>query len=414
MAPSRKLPSIDIQWRKLLSVKAAVIATLAVVLAILAFANTAAQIGAKLPLFEPLGSAFYNNKADLVRFETALAKNPKVAGDPRFGAIATGMLAWSPLNARALRNYALYREARGDSAGARRIFLAGNAISRRDGVTQYWLINDAAKRGNVSGALDHFDSALRTMPEATQPMIEQLAIATMLPEARQSLTRFVRKDNPWLVRYVEAAVTKLPKMAPVAQLFVNAKQAPELPALRTSYGLIVQGLVRDRETALLRRFYPLLPKAKADDLTSLAINEAAFKGGYAPVVWDLGESSDRGGALVRSGGNLGLELYGLPDTRGAAARKLLIPAASARRFSWVATDREGNQDSSAVWVLDCLRRGQTKTSEVRSVNLLASGAPLRGQMTLPKNCEAIMISFEIDGGTGRDPSRMVFSSVSVD
>lgn len=414
MARYRKLPSINFQWRTLLSIKVAVIAALAMILAILAFANAAAQLGAKLPLFKPLGPAFYNNRADLVRFETALAKNPKVAGDPRFGAISASMLTWSPLNARALRNYALYSEARGDAGNARRIFLAGHSISRRDGFTQYWLINDAAKRGNVSGALDHFDSALRTMPEATQPMIEQLALATMLPEARQSLTRFVRADNPWLVRYVEAAVTKLPNMAPLAQLFVNAKQAPELPALRTSYGMIVQGLVRDREIALLRRFYPLLPNAKVGDLTSLAINEEAFRGGYAPVAWDLGQSSDRGGALVRSDGNLGLELYGLPDTRGAAARKLLIPPASARRFKWVATDREGNQDSSAVWVLDCLRRGQVKASEIRSVNLLVSDAPLRGQMSLPKNCKAILLSFEIDGGTGRDPSRMVFSSVSVD
>ncbi|RYY22806.1 MAG: hypothetical protein EOP62_22165 [Sphingomonadales bacterium] len=430
MVRFRKMPSIGIEWRRLLSIRGAVIAILAIALAVFAFANAASQLGAKLSAFKPLGPAFYSNRADLVRLEVGIAKRPVAAGEQRFGATAIEMLSWSPLNARALRNYALHREAQGDVAGARKIFLAGDAISRRDGVTQYWLINDAAKRGNVSGALDHFDRALRTMPDATQPMIEQLAVSTILPEARQALTRFVRKDNPWLVRYVQAAVEKLPKVEPLAQLFVDAKQAPDLPALNTSYGQIVDGLVSDQKTALLQRFYPLLPKADRGDIKSIAINEDTFKGGYAPVVWDLGQSSDRGGALIKSGGTVGLELYGLPDTLGVAARKLIIPPASAQRFSWVATDRGSNADSAAFWVLSCLRdvgkaavggkatvggkaNGRGKANEVRSTNLLAAKT-LRGQMALPKGCDSIMISFEIDGGTGRDPARMVFSSVTVD
>lgn len=424
MVRFRKMPSIGIEWRRLLSIRGAIIAILAIALAVFAFANAASQLGAKLSAFKPLGPAFYSNRADLVRLEMGIAKRPAAAREQRFGALAIEMLSWSPLNARALRNYAMHREAQGDVAGARRIFLAGDAISRRDGVTQNWLINDAAKRGNVSGALDHFDRALRTMPEATQPMIEQLAVSTVLPEARQALTRFVRKDNPWLVPYVQAAVEKLPKVEPLAQLFVDAKLAPDLPALNTSYGQIVEGLVSDRKTALLQRFYPMLPNADSRDIKSIAINEDAFKGGYAPVVWDLGQSSDRGGALIKSGGSVGLELYGLPDTLGVAARKLIIPAASAQRFSWVATDRSSNEDSAAFWVLSCLRdggkaadggkaNGRGKADEVRSTNLLAA-KNLRGQMALPKGCDSIMISFEIDGGTGRDPARMVFSSVTVD
>ncbi|WP_332818456.1 hypothetical protein [Sphingopyxis sp.] len=413
MVRSLRMPSIGTEWRRLLSIKAVIIAILAVALAFFAFANAAAQIGAKLPVFKALGPAFYSSKADLLKLEMAAAKRPAAAGEPRFGAMATATLSRSPLSARALRDYALHREARGDAAGARKIFRAGNAISRRDGLTQYWLINDAAKRGDVPGALNHFDAVLRTMPEATQPMIERLAISTILPEARQALTRFVRKDNPWLVRYVEAAVAKLPKVEPLAQLFVDSGRAPDLPALRSPYGQIVEGLVNDQKTALLRRFYPLLPNANGSDLKSIAITEEAFRGGYAPVVWDLGQSSDRGGALLTSDGGLGLELYGLPDTRGIAARKLLVPAPSAQRFSWVATDRSSNQDSAAFWVLSCLRDGG-KGSEVRSTNLLAPQVPLNGQMPLPKGCDSIMVSFEIDGGTGRDPARMVFSSVTVD
>jgi tetratricopeptide (TPR) repeat protein len=413
MARFRSMPSIGTHWRRLPSIKTIIITILVSIVALFAFANAAAQLGAKLPMFKPFGPAFYNDRVDLLRLEMAMAKLPAAAGDPRFGAMALETLSQSPLNARALRNYGLYREARGDVAGARRIFRVGDEISRRDGATQYWLINDAAKHGNVSGALDHFDSALRTLPEATQPMIEQLAISTLLPEARQALTRFVRNDNPWLVRYVQAGVAKLPKVEPLAQLFVDAKLAPEIPALKTSYGQIVEGLVSDRKIALLRHFYPLLSDADSRDLQRIVINEEAFKGGYAPVVWDLGQSSDRGGALLASPSGVSLELYGLPDTRGVAARKLLIPAASAQRFHWVATDRSSNEDSAAYWVLSCLRDGE-ESREVRSMNLLSPKSGLRGRLALPKGCDAIMISFEIDGGTGRDPARMVFNFVSVD
>ncbi len=411
------MPSFDFGWRRLLSVRNAIIGLLGMALAFFAFANAAAQIGAKLPVFKGLGPAFYSSKADLLRYEMAVAKRPAAARDTRFGTTAIATLAHSPFNARALRNYALYREARGDTAGARKIFRAGDRISRRDGVTQYWLINDAAKRGDVVNALDHFDSVLRTMPEATQPLIERLAMGTAIPEARRALTRFVRADNPWLVRYVDAAVARLPNVEPLAQLFVDAGRAPDLPALRTPYGQIVNGLVSDRKIALLRRFYPLLPDSKTSDL-GIKLDEDAFNGGYAPVVWDLGESSDRGGALLKTDGGLGLELYGLPDTRGAAAKKLLIPAATARHFTWSTVDRAANDGSEAYWILECLEttKGEPAkgTKEVRSINLLGANAPKQGRMALPQGCEAILVSFLIDGGTGRDPARMVFNSVAVD
>lgn len=413
MSRFRWMPSVRIEWRTLLSVERIVVAVLAAGLAFFAFGNAATQIGAKLPLFKPFGPGFYSSKADLLALEIAAAKRPAAAANNRFGALALDMLIASPLSARALRNYALHREAKGDAIGARKIFNAGDAISRRDGLTQYWLINDAANRGDVPEALDHFDAILRTMPEATQPMIERLAFSTSLPDARKALTRFVRKDNPWLVRYVDAAVSRLPNVEPLALLFVDAGRAPDLPALRSSYGQIVEGLASDHKIALLRRFYPLLPDSNARDLTSVAISDEAFAGGYVPVIWDLGQSSDRGGALMKSGGKFGLELYGLPDTRGAAARKLVIPATSARRFSWVATDRSGNQDSLAFWKLGCMR-SDGAVSEAQSINLLAAATPLHGVMALPIGCESIMISFEIDGGTGRDPARIVFNSVTLD
>lgn len=384
----------------------------ALLVAVVSFGNAAAQIGAKLPMFKSWGPAFYNNRADLLQLEMAVAKRPALAKEKRLGTMSASMIARTPLNARAIRNYGMHREALGDRAGARRIFGVSNAISRRDGFTQYWLIDDAARRGDVAGALDHFDSILRTLPDATQPMIERLAVATTIPAARRAMVRFVRADNPWFARYVEAAVAKLPTMEPLAQLLVDARSAPDVAALRTPYRQIVDGLAKTSKIALIRRLYPLLPGAEASDLSVIKIDENAFKGGYAPVVWDLGESSERGGALVMSGGSPGLELYGLPDTRGIAARKLVIPSTAARNFSWTVTDRSGAEDGAAYWILDCVRE-QGVTTRARSINLLDPKVAPRGHMVLPRGCDAIMVSFEVDGGTGRDPARMVFGSIAV-
>lgn len=405
------MPSIG-SARRLLSARALGIAVPAIILGVFAFANAAAQYGARLPQFQSFGPAFSNSKADLLREEIAVAKNPAAARDGKFAALSTAMLASSPLSARALRNYGLHREALGDKAGARKAFLASDALSRRDGLTQYWLINDAARSGDDRRALQHFDAILRVMPDTTQPMIERLALATANPRARREMAGFVRADNPWFTRYVEAAVAKLPDMEPLAQLFVDAGQAPDVPALRTPYRQIVDGLVRDRKMALLGRFYPLLPAARSGDLSTIGVDERAFQGGYPPVVWDLGESSDRGGALIQFEGKVALELFGLPDTHGMAARKLVIPPSGATRLTWTVIDQSRNDDSRAYWVLRCLDEDKA-AQEVRSVDLLGEGAPARAQMALPRGCGAVLVQFEIDGGTGRDPARMVFNSISV-
>lgn len=405
-----KMPSIG-SGRRLLSARTLGIAVPAIILGAFAFANAAAQYGVKLPPFQSFGPAFSNNKADLLRQEIEVAKEPAIAGGASFATLSIAMLHSSPLNARALRNYGLHREALGDTAGARKAFLASNAVSRRDGRAQYWLINDAARSGDERRALQHFDAILRVMPETTQPLIERLALATANPQARHEMTRFVRADNPWLTRYVEAAV-KLPSMEPLAQLFVDAGRVPDVSALRTPYRQIVEGLVRDRKMTLLGRFYPLLPAARRGDLSTISVDERALQDGYPPVVWDLGESSDRGGALIQFEGKVALELFGLPDTRGMAARKLVIPPPGATRLMWTAVDQSRNDGSKAYWVLRCLDEDKA-AQETRSVDLLSEGAPARSQMGMPRDCGAMLVQFEIDGGTGRDPARMVFSSISV-
>lgn len=412
MRPSFRMPSIISGWRRLLSLRLFLAASLAIVLAVFAFANAAAQIGARLPLFEPLGPAFYSGRADLLALEIAITKNPAAARQQRFASMSTSVLTTSPLSARALRNYGLHREAVGDMAGARKAFEASDAVSRRDGMAQYWLINDAAERGDIRGALEHLDRVLRIMPEATQPLLERMAMVAANPEARSAMVRFVRADNPWLVRYVDAAVANLPNRQPLAQLFVDAGRAPDLPALRSSYVQVVEGLVSDEKIALLRRFYSLLPDARPADLHGIAVDEKAFQGGYPPVVWDLGQSSDRGGALMQIDGKLALELFGLPDTRGVTARKIIIPTRGASSLRWVVAEQTRNDGSGAYWVLKCLGDGVT-VKDVRSPNLLSLNAPQQGQIALPQGCDAILVQFEIDGGTGRDPARVVFSSISV-
>lgn len=400
------------ELRKYLTAGNLFVGLLAVTLAFFAFGNAAAQIGAQLSAYKGMGPAFFSSRADVLKLEAAIIKQPSQARQRRFGELSVAMLNVSPLDARALRNYALYHEARGDKAQARRIFLAGDMISRRDGVVQYWLSNDAGRRDDVSAALTHIDSILRTMPEASQPMMDRLAIATAIPQARAAMVQFIRPDNPWFVRYVETTAAKIPNPAPLAQLFVDAKTVPAMPALSTSYRLIVDGLVREKEVALLNRFYPMLPGAKRADLSVVAIDEHAFQDGYPPVDWDLGNSSERGGALLKIDGQLVLELYGLPDTNGPAATKIFLPAGQAQRFSWSIAERDVNEDSSAYWVVRCLREGGEDT-EVRSVNLMGANTSSRGQLALPKACSALMLSFEIDGGTGRNPARIVVKSIAI-
>lgn len=385
---------------------------MALLLAMLAFANAVAGVGYKIPMFAPFGAGFYNKHSDSSDIERQFAQAPRSASQKRFSKISLELLRSDPTSSRALRNFGLHREAVGDLSGATKAFMASDAMTLRDPVTQIWLSDKAAQRNDIDAAFTHLDQLLRVKPESSEILLQRLASATTDAGARRAITRFVRRDNPWFSRFIETA-TAQPKLHwAIAQLLVDANLAPSNAELRTPYSQIIQTLASEQRFDLLKSFYPMLPGARVEYLRDVSFDRASFESNYPPVQWDFGQSSDRGGNPTVFANKNALEIYGLADTRGIAARKLFLPVPGVSMLSWSLAQRIKNDDSHSQWILKCFKQGVDERL-FRSRNLFETRLNKTLRIDFPLDCDAVVIELFIDGGTGTSPATLVFNSITV-
>jgi tetratricopeptide (TPR) repeat protein len=96
-----------------------------------------------------------------------------------------------PINPAALRALGLAASIEGEEDAARAHFRLAARLTRRDLPTHLWWIEHEAAEGDISGALAHYDAALKTSRRAQQMLLPVLARASAEPLVAQKLI-------PWL------------------------------------------------------------------------------------------------------------------------------------------------------------------------------------------------------------------------
>ncbi len=125
------------------------------------------------------------------------ASDASPAERQRADRMARQALADEPLAVTAITALALNKQLAGDTASARRLFLRSDAMSRRDLGTRLWLIEDAVARGNVTGAMRHYDIALRTEKGAADLLFPILSNAISDPAIAAALRRTLAAKPSW-------------------------------------------------------------------------------------------------------------------------------------------------------------------------------------------------------------------------
>lgn len=116
--------------------------------------------------------------------------------------LARAALRRDPTVVAAVSALGINAQVRGDMAGARRLFAYAGALSRRDLQAQIWAIEDAVGRGDIPGALKHYDIALRTSRRAPDLLFPILASAIADPAIRAALTGTLAGGPVWGASFV--------------------------------------------------------------------------------------------------------------------------------------------------------------------------------------------------------------------
>lgn len=375
-------------------------------LAGLAFMNARVGVGLQVMTDTAMGAGF-----DPMRSRLSAIEKRQVAPDFKDQAaavrVAKSALQQSPLNPRALRVLALadIQSGRVDRAEAKLIM--SDRLSRREGATQLWLADRRGRQGRIGDALRHIDVLLRTSPEATAPLLERLAGALALPEAREAIKPMVVSDTPWVERFFAVAVDRSSSMVPLGELVASLREAPRVQRLEGSYASLVYRLAGEQEYDLMRRVYVKLPDVQVADLFDISLRSAIDSKGYRPVIWDFGSRSDRGAAML---GSSEAEFFAMTDVRGVAASKAVFLKSDGQVLRFLKKEGSAGDDAAAFWRVTCVL-GEGAKSSIQSRNLLdvPNGTILR--VPFPVGCGAAQVEMIVDGGRRRDPTRVVLSDI---
>lgn len=220
----------------------------------------------------------------------------------RADTLARAALRRDPIAVPALSTLGLNAQIRGDIATARRTFAYVQKLTRRDLRTQLWAIEDAVARGDIPGALNQYDIALRTAREAPNLLFPVLAGAIAEPSVRRALVRVLADKAPWGPDFViHAAATSPDPRAVVDMLIAMRRAGIEVPeaASQRAVDALVAGKDLDRAWRYYATLRPDVVRHTSRDPRFMERHAAPTLFDWKPVE-DAGltgtiEPSDRGG-----------------------------------------------------------------------------------------------------------------------
>lgn len=349
------------------------------------------------------------------KMQAQQAKNRRGQGLPPLAAEARAALRLEPLNSIALRVLAVDYERRDDMATTRKLIGLSEAVSRRDGATQLWLIMDSAKRRDVNAFVRHADILLRTQPEAGPTIAPIMNQAMEDPAFRQAMLPYVRKKSPWIPNYLNFAST-------------NARRPDAISKLIRASGAVPDGPVRqETETNLLRRlvdlgfsreafeFLPLMKGSKPTIVNNLTFSRASTDANFAPIAWEaLSPNATVATFDEEQNDRFSLNVVASSGERGIVARKMLsLKPGSYRFFQDVALAKAGDRYPFAGWRLRCVEAKDTQPIWRSSSNWQPVGKQWSAGPTIPASCPIQMFELEVSGGLAGEGIEISIASVEL-
>ena len=323
--------------------------------------------------------------------------------------LALASLRQQLLNPRALRVLGYYATAKGDEALARRYIRLAEAQTRRDGLTQFWLIEDSVQRGDLKKALTHYDIALRTQPATHVTLFPILLAALDDPAIRAALSPYIRTDATWAPIFITYAIANSNNLTALVDMILESGGLRNAEAAhRTDIDLLAR-LVRERKFADARRLYLHMPGATATRLTSTGFDAADRGGNFGAIGWQIRTDPDAGGGFAPGNDKrLTLSLFANPSTTQIVASKLLYLDPGSYTFA-TRLSRFESEGGFIRWELRCA----TAVGSEPFWKLDSSGTAVAARLAVSKGCAVQTLEIALSGGAGDSGTEAVIADIAL-
>lgn len=294
-------------------------------------------------------------------------------------ALSRQALRQDPTTVAAASTLGILHSVRGDVVGARKLMRYAERLSRRDLATQMWAIEEAVARADVPGALDHYDTALRTSKQAPGILFPVLAAAIGDSDVRRSLIQQLADRPPWQSVFLDYAASNADPRA-VVQLFAAVPRLASLPSNGANAALLTR-LVNVGSHDLAWRYYVRL-RPGTDRTTSRDPRFTADLAAPLPFDWIAG--TDPGIAATLQGGGNGFDFAAPPSVGGTLLYQLQALPAGRYRLTGRSRGIDEPSETAPFWSLSC-RNGVELGRVAMPASAQARGA-FYGSFIVPAGC----------------------------
>lgn len=193
-------------------------------------------------------------------------------------------LRHSPLDAVAMRQLAMLADLERPEAALPLVRIA-ERISRRDLLTQLYLIDVEARAGNIGQVLRHYDRALLVRPQTRTALFKPLASALELPEARVAMRPFASRK--WFRDFVSGAGTHGASPAATIALLEDVRGHMPRAAYEDLATLLLGKLVAEGHLAEASQLASQVQGNRHNALGTFAFSEETVDRRLGPFAWVL-------------------------------------------------------------------------------------------------------------------------------
>ena len=287
-------------------------------------------------------------------------------------------------------------ESGGSEAGAALLELAGR-ISRRDGWVQIAAVDAAANRGDIEGALVHYDALLSVHPEAWPAVFPILGAAMREPAVGRPLAAYAARA--WFTPLLDAALSQGDPGALTA-LVLAARRARRSTGQGLAVGpgegagrgagdplaqRLLAALAREGDWSAARGLIVVLAGRDPPVLADFGFTPETMRAGYAPLAWSLaGDVHAR--AEASAGGGLSITLE--PGLRlQVAERVTLLPAGNYMLRQRLRYDGLAPQ-ARLTWEASCLTPPAAASFWRQGVPARQGAVTYQSRVSIPAGCAA--------------------------
>jgi hypothetical protein len=273
-------------------------------------------------------------------------------------------------------------------------------LSRRDQLTQIWLIQHYIEQGEITQVMPHVDIALRASSSGQQTLFPLLVSAFEDDRLFDALQTRLHEDPEWRYSFLAYLVTysnDLERTTRLSQPLLN----PQDPTDRKVVDALLQRLVNGGEFDLAWDAYTGFGLTKGTATPAGSLIDGGFDGQKvaAPFGWQLTDTPDVFASIVRDpeGEGTVLTLSAKPGHSGDAARQLLRLSSGTYRFHAKVGSVPQDPFERPEVRMECAGPQQRILARVKPTRGGATSQTVEHQFSVPAGCRFQWLSVSIAG-----------------